>query len=553
MGLWGRFMTGLGAFRQAFLNADTLRATTASAEFDAFTRFEARKLRYDVLWALYQNNAFWDQVHRWAQTLKMQFGLYEYTRTNFNPLFRLVEFHATHLVGGTLDPAAGDGESVKSALPILTDNEALRPGLATLWRHSRWAIQKDVWTRTGAALGDVGLWVCDDPAAGRVALQKLHPGHIKWVSRHPLTGQVTSYIREEIRYDPRLPQVKNLSPLIDPRTLQRIVTYNEEAWIDGGDVVYRTFLNGGLYDWRLRPNGQPFGNAADAQPEWRVPYPFIPLVITQHMPVGLDWGIAEGHAVVAKALELADISSNASDNIRRLLNDALIISGVAKPKQDVTTNDGDTATLGNPQPGRTKRRIIYLSDPTARLQFGTQPIDLAGVATHVQLMRDDVNEDYPELDLDLWKTGDPSGRALRVARQRTESKVQQRRTGYDESLVMAQRMALAIGGIRGYQGYRGLGSEDPLNDPRLEHAIGHRPVFRPDPLDDVEEGTAFWQMVNAAVLAGMPLEVVLEREGWPAADIKRVTDAKAAQQQAATEQVRQRLEAAGGDAMGGDQ
>jgi hypothetical protein len=127
--------------------------------------------------------------------------------------------------------------------------------------------------------------------------------------------------------------------------------------------------------------------------------------------------------------------------------------------------------------------------------------------------------------MDIWATGDPSGRALRVARQRTENKVQERRVAYDGALVQAQKYAVAIGATRGYPGYEGLDA-DPREDGPLDHEVAHRPVFQPDPLDDIEEGTAFWGMVGAAVTAGMPLELVLEREGWDPGDIAKVVKAK---------------------------
>lgn len=552
MGIWGRFMTGIGAFRRAFLHPET-SPHISGAEWDAWGRWDARRLRYQINWGLYCNDAFWDEVHRWSMSLKSRNGLYTYIRPNFNPIARLVEFHATHLVGGTLDRDAGDGSQIKSALPIETKSNAVRLGLSHLWRDSRWAIEKDVWARKGAALGDIALKGCDDPHRQCVGMEIVDPGALKWIDRDRKTGRVYSYLLEEIRYDPRKPRPGTLSPTVDPASLRNSVTYNEEAWIDGSEVVYRTYLNGGLFDWRCRPDGTPIGTASDAEPEWRVPYAFIPLVVTQHLPVGLQWGLAEGHTVVSKILELADVGSNLGDYIRRVLNDAVVISGVQTPKDDVKTTGGDDPTIGNPQPGRTKRRMLYLTDPNAKVQHLTQDLDVPGVSGHLQMLRDDVNEDYPELDMDLWKTGDPSGRALRTARQRAESKVQQRRSSYDESLVLMQRMCLAIGGLRGYEGYIGLGTEDPFRDPKIEHSIAHRPVFAPDPMDDLEEGTAFWTMVNSAVQAGMPLEVILRREGWPEADIAEVVQARQAESQAAVDQLNRRIQLAGGDTMGGDQ
>lgn len=543
-------MSGVTAFRTAFLNADPQRAAPNSAAFDAFCTWPARQLRYDLFWALYQNNALWEQLHLWSPLLKTRFGLYKHTRHVFNPIYRLGEFWATHLVGGALDRKAGDGQEVKSALPIEAENEAIRAGIARLWRDSLWPIQKDVWGRTGAIMGDVGLKACDDPDRGGVCLQVVHPGHIKWVDRavHG-DGRVNAYILEEWRHDPRLPLNGQLNPTVDPNTLKGPVRYNEEAWTEKGRVQYRTYLDGAPFDWRIDPaDGRPHGTKAGARSQWTAPYAFVPFVVTQHIPTLLTYGMAEPHALLTKVFEADDTGSNVGDYVRRLLNGPIAFTGVKNPKTDITVASAD-ATEGNPQKSRAAQPWVCLPKDADVRQMLAE-LNVEAVGQHADRLCAEIEKDYPELRYYLMNsTGDASGRALRVARQATESKVQMRRAGYDAGLVLAQRMALAIGGMAGYEGYAGLGADSP-DDPKLEHNIGHRPVFAPDPLDDIEEGTAFWGMVGAAVTAGMPLEVILEREGWPPEDIARVVQAKAEAQQAAMDQVQQRMDMAGGGGGG---
>lgn len=558
MGFWGRLMVGLGAFREAYLNADTLRAQSSTAEFDAFSLWQARQLRYDLLWSFYQNNVFWQQLHRWSPALRTRFGLYKNTRQIFNPVHRLGEFGATHICGGQLDRDAGDGESKKSALPIETKNEAIRPAISKLWRDSRWAIKKSDWTRKGTILGDVGLLVCDDVDLGRPTLRVLHPGHCKWIERDH-SGRITGYILEENRYDPRKIPVQRQNPSVDPRSRQRVVTYNEECWVEAGKVHFRTYLNYAPFDWRPAPDGEPFGNRAGAKPEWEVDYGFVPLVMVQHIDVGLSFGMAEPHALISKALEVDDVASNNDDQIRKILNAPWAILGCAPPTgptpgvPGVPNAQGNNPTVGNPEPGRTESSWFYFTKEGADVKPMVAPMPLEEVGKQIDRINAEIEKEYPELRYYLMnEVGDTSGRALRVARQATETKVQERRTGYDEGLVLAQKMALAIGSIRGYEGYQGLDADDP-DSPSIDHAIAHRPVFAPDPLDDTEDGKAFWEMVGTAVQAGAPLEVILEREGWPAADIKRMTDQKATNEAAAVERVKQRLDLAGGDAMGGEQ
>jgi hypothetical protein len=136
----------------------------------------------------------------------------------------------------------------------------------------------------------------------------------------------------------------------------------------------------------------------------------------------------------------------------------------------------------------------------------------------------EIERDYPELQMDIWTAkGATSGRALRLARERVETKVQGVRPNYDDPLVRAQQMAVAIGGFRGYKPFGGFGLESYAKGD-LEHSIGERPAFRKDPFDDIEFSGAFWAAAKTAVDTGLPLMVYLEREGWSEKDLKRVAE-----------------------------
>jgi hypothetical protein len=546
-------VAGFRSFLHPAIGGTDASSPSSSSDFGGLI---GRRKRYRLGWSLYVNDVFWDEVSYESKEIKLQFGLYDYTRTVFNPIYRLVEFHTSHIMGGPIDPAAGDGTMVKSALPIETKSAAVRKGLSRLWRDSQWGIRKDIWVRYGAAMGDVALKGYDDPERGGITMEVIHPGSLTWVERDPYTRRITGYTREEKRHDPRQLGRRSVSPYAtDAIRNPGMVDYREDAWIEDGQVHYATRLNGALYDWRLRPDGQPYGE--EGEPQWTVPYGFIPLVLTQHMPVGLDWGLAEGHPVLEKVFEVADSGSNLGDHVRRILNEPAFVTGVS-PDDLTLSAPAREDTTGNPQSGRTKRTLLGIPDPDAKVLFLTQGMDLAAVSGHVAALKADINEDFPELDVDLWKTGDPSGRAMRLARQRAEMKVQQRRAGYDTDLESLQRMCLAIGGIRGYDDYRGMATDDPWSDKVVAHSIAHRPVFAPDPIDDIMEGTAFWTMVKAAVDAGCPLEVVLRREGWSDEDIQEITDAQEMAQQKQMDVVQQRMALAGnaggqpGDQTGGD-
>lgn len=492
-------MAGLKAFREAYMSADP-------TDDRAFSSIDARRLRYALLWAFYENTAYRD-LHTFAPKLRADYGLYKYIRGIHNPAFRLVEFYVTHLMGGALDPEAGDGEGTPSALPILTDNAALRPAIATLWRDSNWASLKPIWTRYGAALGDVGLKVIDDPVRERVYLQVVHPASIRDVALDQW-GNVKAYVIEERRPDPTR---VNSRFVVNPPQDVPLVTYTEIATRDGDAVVYQTFKDGRPYAW---DGGE--------SPEWTEPYGFIPLVLTQHLDVGLDFGWSEMHAGLAKFREIDDQASKLSDQVRKMVDSPWLFAGVQKP---ATTPKTTAASSG--ESGRQEIPALYGPQGATATPL-VAPLPIGEVAERIKDLIAELERDYPELQMDIHTSaGDASGRALRVARQRATTKVQERRGGYDAGLVKAQQMAIAIGGHRGYQGYQGF-SLDSYHAGQLDHQIGQRPVFESDPLDEIEIEAAFWEAAKAAQDAGYPLELYLEDRGWDKARIARVAALRAA-------------------------
>lgn len=515
---------GMSAFREAMLHADP-RAYQTALDFDSFGQWEARCVRYDLFWSLYQNNAYQDLLHKgWATRYKVNFGLYKHIRHLYNPAYRLGEFWAGRLQGGKLDRDAGDGESEQSALPILTDNEAIRPALSRLWIDSHWQVNKEVYGRFGSVLGDVALKVEDDPVDGRMRLRVIHPGKIKWVCRNN-SGHLESYIIQEARYDPRSPTdaIKYATPTSDPRTASKAVTYTETAYLDGDTVHYATYLDGSLYPWN--------GEGA----EWDEPYGFIPLYLCQHEPIGMDWGLGCFHSGLSRFREVDDQASGLGDQIRKAIRGPWLLAGVGKGKL-VIPNADDPATVNKPDADRSDMPYLTAQEGATATPL-VFPLDIVGVAGHIKDLLADIEANYPELLSDTGGiSGTPTAEAVRRTRQVASAKVQARRATYDDCLIRAQQGAIAIGGWRGYDGYAGFGLDD-IRGGRLDHQVGHRPVFEVDPLDSLNEDQAFWTAAGLAVKAGVPLEVYLERNGWSEDDLARLgqaseaADAKAIQRQ----------------------
>lgn len=475
-------MAGITAFREAYLSANL-------ADDAEFTDFKARLMRYALYWAFYENSAYRD-IHNWAKAYRMKSGLYKYIRGIYNPSYRLGEFWKAHLWGGRLSAEANDDPA--GALPIATKNDSLRKSIAQLWRWSNWQVRKDIAALYGAILGDVGIEIVDDTERGKVYMQPVHPSIIKDIDLDPF-GNVKGYQFEEKREDPESPG--------------KMVVYLEEVTRDGENVVYRTYKNGNPYAWN--------GEAA----EWAVPYGFVPLVVIQHNNVGLDWGWSELHAGRSKFQEADDLASKLSDQIRKMVHAPWLFVGVSKPKATPTAAEG-APTDYNPEPGREEIPAIY-GPAGADAKPLVANLDLTSTLEAIREILQEIERDYPELQMDIWTASkDTSGRALRVARERVTTKVDQRRAVYDDALVRAQQMAVAIGGFRGYEGFQGFGLESYAAG-ALDHAIGERPVFAKDPLDEYEIEAKFWETAEAARKLGMPIELFLEEHGWEKEKINR--------------------------------
>lgn len=502
MNWWGRVMAGFKAFQKAYVDGGAEHA-------EKYSEFDARRLRYAIYWAFYENSAY-DNVHTYADAYKAQYGLYRYIRNIYNPAYRLTEFWVTHLNGGLLDPAAGDGTMVPSALPIQTPttNAALRASIARLWRDSNWQERKALWARYGAGLGDVALEVVNDPVRQRVYLQVLHPGLLKDVQMDAY-GHVKGYTIEEDR-----------TPTTG--TYRQRTIYREVVSRDGDDVVYETFRNDKPHDW----TGQ--GSL------WRLPYGFVPLVFTKHLDMGLPWGQPEIKPGLPKVREADDLASKLDDQIRKIIESPWLMAGVADPNdQTKRTAQGQAATTRRPQPGREEMPMYFTTDANAKAQPLVAPIDIAATSEHIHSILKDLERDFPELRTDIaTASGDASGRALRVARQGASSKVIMRRPTYDNGEVRGHQMAIAIAGHHGYEGYEAFNLAS-YHAGQLDHSIGQRPVFAPDPLDDLEVEKEFWTVAGLADEKGYPLELFLEEKGWSKDKIARVVEARKQRQEEA--------------------
>lgn len=490
--LRGRIMAGISAFNENMVVVDFESPTD-------FTDVSARRMRYSIYWAMYENTAY-RNIHAWGQTYRLKYGLYKYIRNVYNPSFRLGEFWSTHLMGGMLDPLAGDGKTTPSCLPILVpeDNakaEALRFAIATLWRDSNWQINKDIFTLWGSVMGDAFLMVKEDANRGKVKIEVVHPGDITDMSCDE-QGNIRAYTLERASMDEH----------------GKACMYKETGEnMGGGEIMYRTYRDDKPHAW------------GEDGAEWVQDYGFIPMVAAQHQNVGLPWGWSVIHPVRSKMHEADDVASSISDHIRKNVNAPFLLAGVNPPTGTTTAvSTGSAATTKRPEVGREETPYLYAGAAEAHATPLIATLDYAGAYQHLTGILQEIEREFPELRFDNMRLmGDASGRALRLARQPAEAKVRMRRAGYDDALKRAQQMAISIGGMRGYDGYKDF-NDASYKAGELEHTIGDRPVFATDELEAMEEETLFWQNAAAAQSAGVSIEGYLRDKGWDDERIQNV-------------------------------
>jgi hypothetical protein len=488
-------LVGAGSFRER-----DLVSNPSDPWGNAWGSFQARQNRYAFFWAVHENNVY-RKVHLYAEGLRDDFDLYPAIRSIFGPGYRSGEFWAEHLMGGRLDPKAGDGSIVPTAIPIKISDEAgkqssagpgggaqsgepepdraswLRPAIARLWQDSNWQATKDIWTRFGAVLGDVALVAHDDARRRKVYLRVVHPRTIQNLQKDP-QGNVKGYTLAYMRDDPSD---------INPLGATRQCLYQEVADRVGGSLRYRTFKDGEPWDWEDYPDED--DRPSDPVVEWTEPYDFVPMVFTQHRDMGLGWGWSELQADLSKLLELDDVAAKTSDYVRKVVDAPWLITGAAADQVTVKYVLGDDEDADT-EFGRSRTPMVFCVNPQAKAQALIAPLSISEASGYVMRILAELERDHPELSGDVaTSSGDASGRALRVAREKLEASVVARRAAYDDGLIRIIQMALTIGRIKNYPGYEDI-PERAYQASLLAFTVGERPVFNLNVMDRIEEQQA---------------------------------------------------------------
>jgi hypothetical protein len=245
---------------------------------------DVRDYRFQRLWDYYQGTAFDDSL-AWAE-YKRAYGLYRQIRSVWDHVHSLVEFYATHVWSGTL---ADDGlhlpDGVPNAIPLAEDTKPeLAAAIGQLWTWWNFQEVMTMLVRYTAALGEVLVEIKDDPDRGKVLIELIWPGYIKYVKLDE-SGNVASYCIEYQVYDEDTHD-----------------TYIYKREVD--KQYFRTYRDGRLFDYTAVPEDalletgstRTYAELADpAMPDIRDgggvgseienPYGFVPAVLFRHIRV----------------------------------------------------------------------------------------------------------------------------------------------------------------------------------------------------------------------------------------------------------------------------
>jgi len=442
----------------------------------------SRQARYEIYDGYYHNIAYHSLVS-YAEALKVAERLYKHVRGVFNPVSRIVELYTAKVYGGMLDTE----NASSGAIQVSAADDALRQAITRVWQNSRWEQKKSLYVRNGAKFGDSFLKIVDDVQQGTVYMEAMNPSVVKAVQSTP-SGAIT-YLELEY-WLPRAASVENEAAL-------PYVLYNE-TWTP--EEVVTTVDGKPAF---IHQNGR--GEALD---RWPNAYGFIPVVHVQHRDVGLQFGATPYYTQLQKINELNDIASNINDAARNQANMPLVYVNAMQPKDTAQPGFGQATD----SPRRDSKRVLEIHDADdnrkAAIQTIPPTLSLTDSMTVVNEVLQELERDLPELSLHRLRDGSSqTAPGVRSAYDDAIARIEEARGNYNAGLIEAHKMAVAIGGMRGYAGFQGFNLTSYGTD-MLDHNIEVQPVIG-DRLSKSEKITFTLQAMQANAPATVYKEI-----GW---------------------------------------
>jgi hypothetical protein len=480
----------------AFMTAYRESATIPDERRD-WGDYENRIIRYAIYEGMYNNTVYRD-IETYSRTLKYNHQLYKHIRGIYNPTFRLVKTIADKTVGGALD-----WEGLQTGpLQVVDADDRLIEALLQVLKWSKWGINKGLYARIAAKLGDSPLWIADEPDRQKVRLEIIHPAKV----RDAQFDSVGNVISASLEY-----QREWLNPTTN--TLEEVL-YRMDANKDR----FATFKDGAPFGWQ----------EANPLPEWDNEYGFVPLVMTGFEDVGLYWSANAFHSASSKIHEINDAASLLNDSIRKVIEPWWYLANTsASTTLKAVGNLADGTTTQDASAQRDKVNTLHGPEGSQPYPM-VFPVDITAGAANIQHMLDELERDMPELTLQSIRDvgGDLSGRAIRNLYADAIGRLNEASGNLNDGLMRALQMAVTIGGIRRYAGFSGYGI-DSYDRGDLDFYI-KEPVIFPDELTPSERITVLQSLPENTEIQRYILEKELE---LPADVVEAIVSEDLAQQE----------------------
>lgn len=429
------YTAAINAYSEAALSPVERVSQLAMRTWD---EFDSRLFRYHHYNYYYSNKAY-SAIVRYAQQHRAESGLYRYTRSIYNPVYRLVE-----LLSAKAFPGQVDWELMAhGALPFNRLNDAHRSAIRNLWKWSHIPSIKQRFPRDVARFGDGVIKVVDEPGAGKVRLQMLHPGVIADADITP-QGYFDRVLIAYMRQD----------------------TVDEVAWLYEEEIT--------KYSFATFRDGEPWGEYEDATGQtissWVNPYGFVPVVLSRALELEHDWGAPPFFATIDKIDQVNDQASVLYDQVRKAVNPVFWLEGVSSMSQVSPQVVGDDGAIRDRIP-------IMLGPVGSKASPMLADINIADALEGIRMILEEIEKDHPELSLHRLRSGERvTGPGVLTAYDDAIESITTFRGAVDSGMLRAHQMALTIGGYRGYDGFEAF-DLDSYARGDLDFEIAERPVL----------------------------------------------------------------------------
>ncbi len=460
---------------------------------------------YRTRWAFYANSVF--EQEAWQDSAYRLAGLYRDSRPLYNPIHRSVELLVNCTYPGIVPlPGIPVADGVPIALPLAFGmDKALVAALPQLWQWSGAGVQLDVVTRNAAVLGDVLVETVDDMTRRKIYYRVIWPGDVAELVDDP-QGNLKYYALEY--------QAKD----------ENGNTYTYRKEVDATSI--RTFRDGKPYGY----DGNP--------PEIENWYGFVPARWFRWQHIGGVRGAPAWYGAYNKIPRMMALASHIHDYVHKLIEAPQVlwtdtpltpIAGASK-----RSDTDDTLVLDR------ESVVLLQGSPGGRREGLIEEMNLGQALALLEHYVNEVEKDQPILRVydQLRQMSQVTGPAAERLVGDAANGIYKTQAGQDAGWISLWQQGCAIAGERIKRNDWGtLTAQQRLFGPfdlssyaagQLNIGLDPRRLLPLTVLERIAADKERYSVIAAGVDAGLPLEVVLRREDWTAADIAEIKAIKEA-------------------------